>query len=445
MGFDFGATDFHLRWNLQNAMTEWDQANDFDPEPLKNAYGPPLTSNRTLGALGGIIASRIAREFCFGGPSFVVSGEETSGLKALEIGIRFLQQNEADAVLVGAVDLTGDVRSIVTSNQIRPYTRQSKIHPFDTRANGTLPGEGAAAIVLKRLDRAIEDGDRIYAVIKGTGNASGGGIEIHSHSEHLYSQSLKRALSDADIPLSSISLIETHGSGSPSEDKTESKALNELFNDTLNDKTPCAIGSVKPNIGHTGAVAGLASLIKTCLCLYQEIVPPLLNYIEPENNAWRNSTFHMPAYPHYWLRNRKDGPRRACVGAMTSDGNFMHVILEGFEYTEMDHIPEMVDQERKKPIGLNPFGLFIVEGNSKGSLVTRLDELAGHANQWSKEEINIEAAAGIWNREYLSDPGKKLCVSIVAGEILYLEKSIKEAKKAIAADSPRRMNSACLL
>lgn len=442
MGFDFGATDFHLRWNLQNAMTEWDQANDFDPEPLKNAYGPPLTSNRTLGALGGIIASRIAREFCFGGPSFVVSGEETSGLKALEIGIRFLQQNEADAVLVGAVDLTGDVRSIVTSNQIRPYTRQSKIHPFDTRANGTLPGEGAAAIVLKRLDRAIEDRDRIYAVIKGTGNASGGGIEIHSCSEHLYSQSLKRALSDADIPLSSISLIETHGSGSPSEDKTESKALNELFNDTLDDKTPCAIGSVKPNIGHTGAVAGLASLIKTSLCLYQEIVPPLLNYIEPENNAWRNSTFHFPAYPHYWLRNRKDGPRRACVGAMTSDGNFMHVILEGFEYTAMDHIPEMVDQERKKPLGLNPFGLFIVEGNSKGSLVTRLDELAGHANQWSKEEINIESAAGIWNREYLSDPGKKLCVSIVAGEILYLEKSIKEAKKAIAADSPRRMNSA---
>jgi len=445
MRFDFGANDFHLRWNLQNVMKKREQGDSFDPEALKNAYGPPLTSSRTLGALGGIIASRIAREFRLGGPSFVVSGEETSGLKALEIGIRFLQRNEMDKVLVGAVDLTGDVRSIVTSNQVRPYTGKSKIHPFDTGAGGTLPGEGASAIVLKRLDRAVEDGDRIYAVIKGTGNAGGGGVEINSRSEHLYSQSLKHALSDAGIPLSSISLIETHGSGSPLEDKIESKALNEVYgelnDDTLNAPIACAIGSVKPNIGHTGAAAGLASLIKTSLCLYQEVVPPLLNYTEPENSAWQNSTFHMPVYPHYWLRNRKDGPRRACVGAMTSDGNFMHVILEGFEYAETDQIPEMVNRERKNPLGLNPFGLFIVEGNSKGSLVKHLDELAACADQWSEEKINIETLAEIWYRKNSAEPDGEHCVSIVAMGVSHLAKLIKEAKERIAADSPGSMNS----
>jgi len=137
--FDFEATDFHLRWNLYNSVEEWKKRSDLGLdlgdegktalwlESLRDAYRPPLTATRTLGALGGIIASRIAREFRLGGPSFVVSNEAASGLKALEIGVRSLQQNETDTVLVGAVDLCGDVRSVVTSNQIRPFTKNQSI------------------------------------------------------------------------------------------------------------------------------------------------------------------------------------------------------------------------------------------------------------------------------------------------------------------------------
>ena len=357
--FDFEATDFHLRWNLHNSVKEWKKRNitglDLDDEEktaqwlksLRDAYRPPLTATRTLGALGGIIASRIAREFRFGGPSFVVSNEAASGLKALEIGVRSLQQNETDAVLVGAVDLCGDVRSVITWNQIRPYTKNHKVRPFDQSADGTLPGEGAAALVLKRLDQAIKDGDRIYSVIKGIGNASGGGVKTNTPSKNAYILSLKRSFQDAGISPSSVSFVETHGSGNTIEDQIESEALNEFF---ANRKEPCAIGSVKPNLGHAGAASGLASLVKTSLCLYHEIIPPLMNYVKPGNQIQQNDSFHMPASPQHWSRDRKDGPRRACTGAMTTDGICMHVILEGFEYESLDQIPEKVARERKRPL-----------------------------------------------------------------------------------------------
>ncbi|MGB2929839.1 MAG: beta-ketoacyl synthase N-terminal-like domain-containing protein, partial [Desulfobacterales bacterium] len=308
------------------------------------SFRPPLTATRTLGALGGVIASRIAREFRFGGPSYVVSNEAASGLKALEIGVRSLQQKETNAVLVGAVDLCGDVRSVLTSHQIRLFTRSHKISPFDRSADGSLPGEGAAALVLKRLDRAIADGDRIYCIIKGIGKAGRGGVNTHTPSKNAYILSLKRSFENAGISPSSISFFETHGSGNPLEDRVESEALNEFF---AGRREPCAIGSVKPNIGHAGAASGLASLVKTSLCLYQEIIPPLNNFIKPGDPSWQTGAFHMPAFPQYWLRDREDGPRRACTGAMTTDGNCMHVILESVEYESIDRIPEKVAGERK--------------------------------------------------------------------------------------------------
>ena len=156
MGFDYEATDFHLRWHLHNQSAQWQQLlgltlddQEFADwlEQLREACGPPLTSTRTLGALGGIIASRIAREFRLGGPSFVVSAEEASGLRALEIGLRSLQAGETDTVLVGAVDLAADIRNIVDTHLIRPYSRETLVRPFDRLAAGRLPGEGAAALV----------------------------------------------------------------------------------------------------------------------------------------------------------------------------------------------------------------------------------------------------------------------------------------------------------
>ncbi len=458
MEFDFEATNYHLRWNLYNLVQKWINESELNLdeketnlwlESLRNTSGPALTNTRTLGALGGIIASRIAREFRCGGPSFAVSCEEASGLKALEAGTRSLQQNEIDAVLVGAIDLSGDVRNIITTNKLRPYSKNNEIHPFDRSADGTLPGEGAAALVLKRLDSAIKDGDRIYSVIKGLGCATGDGIDTESPSKNAYTLSLKRSFQDADILPSSISYFETHGSGDPSEDNLEAETINNFFADLPENKNgnknvSCAIGSVKANIGHTGAASGLASLLKTSLCLYYEIIPPLTNFIIPANDRWRDSMFHMPAFPQYWLRDRKDGPRRACTASLTSDGICMHVILEGFEYSEQNSKQAIVEAERQRPLGDREYGLFVIEGNNKTSLIEGLERLSGHIKKFNKEhkapDSKIEAAARSWYLKNKPAPEKKYAISIVVGDIVHLENLIHDAKNAVSDGTSKRIN-----
>ncbi|MBW2605363.1 MAG: type I polyketide synthase [Deltaproteobacteria bacterium] len=449
--FDFEATDFHFRWNLINQVREWKKQGRLDlnlvdpektaqwPASLQDAFRPPLTNTRTLGALGGIIASRIAREFRFGGPSYVVSNEAASGLKALEIGVRSLQQNEIDTVLVGAVDLYGDVRSVVVSNRIKPFTQKHDIRPFDTSADGTLPGEGATAVVLKRLDRAITDGDRIYCVIKGMGKA-GGGVKNQTPSKEAYVLSLKRSFRDAGISPSSVSFVETHGSGNPAEDRMESEALLEVFD---GQHPACALGSVKPNIGHTGAAAGLASLVKAGLCLYQEIIPPLTNFVTPSPSLWQNSPFHMPGFPQYWSRNRKEGPRRACVGAMTTDGNCMHAILEGLEHNAFDQGSEKILLERKRPLGCMKPGLFVVEGSSENDLLKGLSSLLLHMKH-SKDAggLSMELLARSWFRKNERVPDKPLAVSIVAENPAQFETFVDDAAAAVSTQTPRNMNGA---
>ena len=372
---------------------------------LREESGPPLSHIRTLGALGGIVASRIAKEFRFGGPSFIVSCGEASGLKALEKGIRFIQNQETNCMLVGAIDLCGDIRSMITSNKITPFSKQNKIHPFDISADGTIPGEGAAAVVLKRLDNAIQDGDRIYSVIQGIGSASGGGIQERTPSKESYILSLRRCYQDANIRPASISYVETHGSGDRLQDTLESEALCDYFSITPNtNDRRCALGSVKSNVGHTGAAAGLVSLVKTSLCLYQEIIPPLTNFTEPIDNLSKTKIFHVPSLPQFWLRDRQDGSRRACVASMTSDGNCMHVVLEGFEYSSTDRLPaethKKVAKERKRPLGNIPYGLFAIEGDTKKSLIERLDLLLLQVKRKPPAlSDDIETLARSWYRE----------------------------------------------
>ena len=151
LGLDLNTTNFHFRWSMPTRARQ----------ALREAAGPALNANRTMGALGSIAASRIAREFHFGGPSFTLAAEENSGIRALEIAVRALQRGELDHALVGAVDLAGDVRAVLATDAHRPYS-----------ASGSLVGEGAAAFVLKRLEDAVRDGDTIHAVIKGIGVAT---------------------------------------------------------------------------------------------------------------------------------------------------------------------------------------------------------------------------------------------------------------------------------
>ncbi len=185
---------------------------------LREAAGPALTANRVMGGLASVAASRVAREFRLGGPSFTVSAEENSGLKAVEAAARALQRGEVDAAVVGAADAAGDGRALAGAHALKPWSVSGRARPFDAAADGATPGEGAATVVLKRLEDALRDGDRVYAVIKGIGAASGGGCDDGVPTAAACAEALRRAYEDARVDPSRVGLLECHGSGDPRED-----------------------------------------------------------------------------------------------------------------------------------------------------------------------------------------------------------------------------------
>jgi PfaB family protein len=451
IAFDYEATNFHLRWNLSNRIEDLKEKAriTLDKEQtqewlrsIQDAISPPLTAVRTQGALGGIVASRIAKEFAFGGPSFTVSQEEASGMRAVEIAVRALQRFEMDSALVGAVDLAGDVRNVIMNHHVKPWSDKKEIFSFDDRANGPLPGEGAAALVLKRLDDAVADGDRIYAVINGLGSSCKSFSDTSNASA--YVRSMSASFSDAGTDPQCVSYFEAMGNGNITDDTTEAEALNIFFKKRLR-QDACALGSLLPNIGHAGAACGLASIVKTCLCLYHELIPPLRNFRKPSSSLWDISAFHIPAHGQYWARNLKEGPRTACVSAMTCDDTFFHVILQGLELSQniktYANASNSMAIERKRPAGLKEAGLFCVTGDNKSTLLSGLNALEEFNSEKNlNRHDNFEYNAVRWFQTASINSKHAYAVSIVARNASELHESIQEAENAVHNDLKKEFN-----
>jgi acyl transferase domain-containing protein/3-hydroxymyristoyl/3-hydroxydecanoyl-(acyl carrier protein) dehydratase len=419
INLDLNTTNYSFRWFVEEKAVNWAQDSKavFDNEAtkswissLKEACGPPLTANRTMGGLGSIVASRIAREFRFGGPSFTISSEENSGISSLETAVRLLQYGDLDRAIVGAVDMAGDIRAILSHNAVRPFTPAGRPLHFDRQGEGTLPGEGGAAVVLKRLTDAERDGDRIYAIIKGIGKSGGDSIIPGALPYHT---ALARAYGDAGVEPGSVSYLEA-GSGSPGEERMEAQVLADYFPPS---ERRYALSTVKSEIGHTGAASGFASFVRGCLALYQEIIPGSLGGDTPISGLEDGGPFYIPSAPRFWLRNRDEGARRAGISCLSLDGSCAHIVLEGH-----DRQPEKAIKERVAPLGPVGEGLFIVTGRSREDLSSGLGELADLADKSGTD--NIWRLSHLWRERYNDSDGNPLAIAMVA-------KSTEELKSLI--------------
>lgn len=438
IALDLNSTNFSYRWTLPEKAAAWerelgatlstDERAAWTRE-LQDAATPPLTANRTMGALGNIVASRIAREFRCGGPGFTLSSEETSGIRALATAVRLLQSGEIDRGVVGAVDLAGDLRAVLGHHSSRPLSASGRSVPFDAAADGSIIGEGAATVVLKRLEDAVQDGDRIYAVINGIGVAGG---ELVVPGSSACRASLERACFEAGVTPAGLDYIETHGSGYLPEDRMEAAALAGLFRESdlahplLHPDRRVALGTLKGEIGHCGAASGLASFVRASLALYQEIIPGSPAPADPLEELAQPGPFHLPAEPRYWLRNRADGPRRAGVSAFGVDGSCTGVILQGWE-----NQPKRVEPERIRPLGRSGECLFTIPGNSPvriGESLAELRRLAGGA-----EGADLEALARGWHAACGSGPGE-LALALVARSRDELGALLELGEHALACD-----------
>ena len=441
LGFDFEATNFHLRWQLFTAVKHWNAVHGLNlddgtmnqwMERLRDQCAPPLTPPRVMGALGGIVASRMAREFRFGGPSFVVSADAASGIKALQVAVDLLQGKAVDAMLIGAVDLAAEGRNVIRMNQFLPLSPTNAIRSFDATADGTLPGDGAVALVLKPLAQARIDGDRIYAVIRGIGSAGGDDLAEGRVSESTYCRSLTECFGRTGVSVASVSYVEAHGAGTPDLDRMEIAALTGFFPgpDRTDPSAAIALGSTKPIAGFSGAADGLASLAKTALCLHHRVLPPLAGFrrSEPSNGlAERTSPFHVPDRAQPWYRDRERGPRAACCASITMDGNCSHVLMQ-----EDETSASAVEYSGPTPAIDTRAGLFVVSGNAPPQLIEGLARLEDFLSR-NPAPSSVETAAGRWMQLHPPRSDHRLAVALILKPGDSYRRLFIDARQAVAS------------
>jgi acyl transferase domain-containing protein/NADP-dependent 3-hydroxy acid dehydrogenase YdfG len=281
------------------------------------------------GLLGNVAAGRIANRLDLRGTNCVVDAACASALAAVHLAVLELASGRCDLAVTGGLDTFNDIFMYMCFSKTPALSPSGDARPFDARADGTILGEGLGVLVLKRLDEARRDGDKIYAVIRSIGTSSDGkGQAVYAPTAAGQAQALDRAYQLAGFSPATVDLVEAHGTGTKVGDSVELAALEEVYGRARARDAWCALGSVKSQIGHTKAAAGAAGVIKAALALYHKVLPPTLKVEEPiEQLAGGGSPFYLNADPRPWLSSSAH-PRRAAVSAFGFGGSNFHCVLE---------------------------------------------------------------------------------------------------------------------
>ncbi|MFD0803731.1 beta-ketoacyl synthase N-terminal-like domain-containing protein, partial [Streptomonospora algeriensis] len=245
--------------------------------------GPEAVTAHTLtGHSRAVIANRVSYVLGLRGPSLAVDTGQSSALVGVQLAAESVRRGESELAVAGGVHLNLAAESAAGEERLGALSPDGRCHVFDARANGFVRGEGGGAVLLKPLPAALADGDRIHAVLLGgTVNSDGatGGLTVPGR--HGQEDVLRRAYRDAGVDPSAVGYVELHGTGTPTGDPVEAAALGAVLGAARTADTPLPVGSVKTNIGHLGAAAGIAGLIKAALGLRDAELVPSLNFADP--------------------------------------------------------------------------------------------------------------------------------------------------------------------
>lgn len=275
------------------------------------------------------LPSRVSYKLNLTGPSINVNTACSTSLVAIHLARQSLLLGESDMALVGGVSI------VVPNDRGYRYVKDGIQSPdglcraFDAQAQGTVWGDGCGVVVLKRLSAALADGDHVYAVVKGTAVNNDGSLKVGYTAPSAEGQSrvIVEALAEAGVSPEEIGYVEAHGTGTALGDPIEVAALTNAFRTGTDRVGYCPIGSVKTNIGHLNAAAGIAGFIKSVLALHHREVPPSLNFTEPNPEIdFATSPFYVQTGLTPWPEGPT--PRRAGVSSMGIGGTNCHIVLE---------------------------------------------------------------------------------------------------------------------
>ncbi len=298
-------------------------------ERISESYAPWQESSFP-GLLGNVIAGRIANRFDFGGTNTTLDAACASSFTALNLAFMELQTGRSDMVVTGGVDTLNDIFMHMCFAQTGVLSHTGSVKAFSDKADGTVLAEGIGILILKPLAQAEKDKDKIYAVIKSVGSSSDGkSLSIYAPSAKGQARAIQRAYDEAGIDPATVDMVEAHGTGTRG-DVVEFDGLTLAFGSGKDRKRRCGVGTVKSNIGHAKASAGIAGLIKGILSLHHKVMPPIINLdtLDPKINV-KESPFYFLTQSRPWMPP-KDHPRRCGVTASGFGGSNFHVILEEY-------------------------------------------------------------------------------------------------------------------
>ncbi|MDF5715349.1 MAG: SDR family oxidoreductase [Rhizonema sp. NSF051] len=319
------------------------------------------------------VPTRVSYKLNLTGPSVNVNTACSTSLVALQMACQSLLNYQCDMALAGGVSIYVPQKEGYLYHEGGIASPDGHCRAFDARAQGSIDGNGVGIVVLNRLEDALANGDYIYAVIGGSAINNDGSLKVGytAPSETGQAAVISEAMAIAGIEAQDITYVETHGTGTPLGDPIEIAALTQAFRRSTQKKGFCAIGSVKTNIGHLDAAAGVTGIIKTALALKYKLLPPSLNFKEPSPNIdFANSPFYVNTTLSEWKTNGT--PRRAGVSSFGIGGTNVHVVLEE---APVDQIRTLASDQSR------PWQLLVLSAKTSSALETATKNLVSYLQQ----------------------------------------------------------------
>jgi acyl transferase domain-containing protein/acyl-CoA synthetase (AMP-forming)/AMP-acid ligase II/NAD(P)-dependent dehydrogenase (short-subunit alcohol dehydrogenase family)/acyl carrier protein len=325
------ATNTYLLNNIYPHRHQIDRQDDLQVMNLSSMGGFQVSTANDKDYL----TTRTSYKLNLTGLSVNVQTACSTSLVTVHLACQSLINGECDMALAGGVSVHSPQKMGYLYQEGMILSADGHCRAFDAEASGTIFGSGAGMVVLKLLDRAIEDGDRIYGVIKGSAVNNDGGNKVGYFAPNVDGQTrvIAEAIAYADILPQSVSYIEAHGTGTKLGDPIEITALSQAYRrgeePFPHPSKYCAVGSVKTNVGHLQMASGIVGLIKTTLCLYHQQIPATLHFKHPNSQIdFEHSPFYINTQLQDW--KTESFPRRAGVNSLGIGGTNAHVILEEF-------------------------------------------------------------------------------------------------------------------
>jgi len=353
---------------------------------LNNLYQNPALADIAdplLSAVGNerdALASTASYKFNLKGPSISVHTFCSTSLVAVHLACQSLLNYECDMALAGGVAIQVPHTTGYLYKEGGILSPDGECRSFDAKANGSVVGNGAGVVTLKRFAEALEDGDQIYAVIRGSALNNDGSMRVSYTAPGMNGQSevIAEALGNAGVEAESISYIEAHGTGTMLGDSIELAAMKKAFALSTKKQQFCAIGSVKPNVGHLDRASGVTGLIKTTLALKNKLLPPSINFTQSHADIdLEHSPFYVNTKARRW-ENAEEAPRRAGVSSFGLGGTNVHMVLEEAPS------PEKGDEAR-------PWQLLLLSAKTENALETATQRL--HMYLQEHEEVHLPDVA----------------------------------------------------